>query len=84
MTCKVILFSSAVKDLSSLPHDARVRIALALRELQEFPSDRGIKKLRAPFDGYRKRVGEYRILFDAANGIVSVHRIKNRKDAYRA
>ena len=33
--------------------------------------------------GYRKRVGNYRILFDTENSTISVHAIRHRKDAYR-
>ena len=83
MACKVVLLSTAFKDLAELPTEVRVRIAVALRELQDFPTDRGIKKLRLPFDGYRKRAGDYRILFDTKGNTMFVHRIKNRKDAYR-
>lgn len=83
MACKVVLLSTALKDLSALSSDARTRIAAALRELQEFPNDRGIKKLKPPMGGFRKRVGDYRILFDVDGSTLSVYRIKNRKDAYR-
>ena len=79
MAYKVVLFSTALKDIASQPHDMRARVTGALRELQGFPHDRSIKKLKPPFDGYRKRVGDYRILFDVTNGTIAVHRIKNRK-----
>jgi mRNA-degrading endonuclease RelE of RelBE toxin-antitoxin system len=84
MTSKVVLLSTAENDLSKVPQAARVRIAVALRELAGFPASRqGIKKLKLPFEGFRKRVGDYRILFDFELETVFIYRIKNRKDAYR-
>ncbi len=84
MASKVVLFSTAEEDFESLPTKERWKIAEALRALQDFPSVRkNIKKLKPPFSGYRKRVGDYRILFDVEDDIVYVHRIKNRKDAYK-
>ncbi len=83
MIYSVVLFSSAIKDLEALPKEIRTRIGEALRVLQTFPHDRGIKKLKPPLGGYRKRVGDYRILFDVSPHTISVHRIKNRKDTYR-
>lgn len=86
MASKVVLLSSAEDDFSKLPRATRARVAQALRELADFPASRGgVKKLKPPFDGYRKRVGDHRILFDfsAEAGIVFVHRIKDRKDAYQ-
>ena len=82
MAYKVVLYSSAVKDLGALPIEVRPRIASALRDLADFPADRGIKKLKAPIGGFRKRVGDYRILFDVSRQTIGVHRIKHRKDAY--
>ena len=84
MASKVIVFSSAEDDLAKLPKTIHSRIAEALRDLAGFPIKRtSIKKLKPPFEGYRKRVGDYRILFDFEDTTVFVHRIKNRKDAYR-
>ena len=84
MVSKVIVFSSAEDDFAKFPRVVRVRMAGALRELAEFPLKRtNVKKLKPLFEGYRKRVGEYRILFDFEGDTVFVHRIKNRKDAYR-
>ena len=86
MTSKVILLSSAQRDFKALTENIRGRIADALRSLADFPEMRsGIKKMRPPFEGYRKRVGDYRILFDfnAESRVIFVHRIRDRKDAYR-
>ncbi len=84
MAYKVILFSSAVKDLEALSPKEKARIGEALRTLADFPTElKHIKKLQLPLHGYRRRVGNYRILFDIENTTISVHAIRHRKDAYR-
>ena len=83
MACKVVVLSQAVNDFASLPTEIQTRVAVALQQLEDFPNDHGIKKMRPPFKGYRKRVGDYRILFDVTGNTVWVRRVKNRKDAYR-
>ncbi len=84
MVYKVVLFGSAVKNFDALPPKEKIRVGEALRELVDFSSElRQIKKLQLPLHGYRKRVGNYRILFDIETSTIFVYAIKNRKDAYR-
>jgi len=83
MAYKIVLLSTAEKDMHALPQKPRSRVIAALLDLEQFPHDSGIKKLKVPIEGYRKRVGEYRILFDVSDHTILVHRIKHRKDAYR-
>ncbi|PYI95189.1 MAG: type II toxin-antitoxin system mRNA interferase toxin, RelE/StbE family, partial [Verrucomicrobia bacterium] len=52
----------AEKELAALPLQARERVASALRAMEDDPFPHGVKKLKAR-DGYRVRVGDYRILF---------------------
>ena len=84
MACRVVVLRRAVDDFASLPTEMRIRVGEALQQLESFPSDRGIKKMRPPFEGFRKRVGDFRILFDVTRNTILVRRIKNRRDAYRA
>ncbi len=43
-----------------------------------------VKQLSGAFDGLlRLRVGDYRILFDETAETITVHRIRNRREAYR-
>ncbi len=84
MASKLIFLSSATEELKKLPRNVQIRVAKAIDDLEAFPIRRiGIVKLKPPFDGYRKRVGDYRILFDYADDTVYVQRITDRKDAYR-
>lgn len=44
-----------------------------------------VKPLSGEFEGLlRLRVGNHRILFDETETTITVHRIRDRKDAYRA
>lgn len=84
MVYSVILFSSAEKDFEALPEKEKVRVGDTLRVLAASSNDLlGVKKLQLPLHGYRKRVGNYRILFDIEKTTIFVHAIKHRKDAYR-
>ena len=62
MSWAVEVQQPAEKDLVGLPSQVRKRIARALRALKDNPFPHGVKKLKAR-DGYRIRVGDYRILF---------------------
>jgi mRNA-degrading endonuclease RelE of RelBE toxin-antitoxin system len=44
-----------------------------------------VKALNGKFEGLlRLRVGNYRVLFDETPEVVTVHRIRDRRDAYRS
>ena len=61
-----------------------MRILDGLEELEENPRHKNVKKL-ADKEGYRLRVGDYRVLFsiDDQTRDILVYQIKQRKDAYR-
>lgn len=59
---------------------------LVVRSVEAFAEGRfpnaDVRKLRG-IDGYRLRVGRWRILFDYTEGVLLVRRVLDRKDAYR-
>ncbi len=60
------------------------QILQVVLELENFSKNsRNIKKLRTPFDSYRKRFRDYRILFKVDKNKIFVYAIKHRKDAYK-
>ena len=80
---KVNIDDKAVKDLSKI-HKAEVsRILAKIEELQKFPKIPNLKKLNNFEPPYRLRVGNYRVLFDVEESIITVYRIKHRKESYR-
>ena len=74
----------AEKELGALPPQIRERIANVLRAMKDDRFPHGVKKLKAR-EGYRIRVGNYRILFrvDRDAGIIWVGAIGHRKEIYR-
>lgn len=84
MTYHVVLRPSAEKELARLPQNAYELTAKKLLALQENPRPVGVKKL-AGRDGYRVRVGDYRILYAIDDGAhcVTVLAIRHRREAYR-
>jgi mRNA interferase RelE/StbE len=81
---KIRLSNKVVKYLELLPKKDFLKIDTAILSLKINPRPIGIKKL-VDIDGYRIRVGNYRILFtiDDDIKIVSIYKVAPRKDAYR-
>ena len=81
----VVKFKSrALKYLQSLDRAPRERIEARIRALAENPRGHGVIPLQGR-DGYRARVGVYRIVFTIDDGslVVLVLDIDHRRDVYR-
>ena len=74
----------AIKDIADLPKGYARLVAEHIDRLGEDPRPPGAKKLRGTTD-YSLRVGVYRILYDIDDSvrIVTVYRVKHRREAYR-
>jgi mRNA interferase RelE/StbE len=74
----------ARKEFARLPASLQARVARAILALEEEPFPRGNKKLKNR-DGWRIRVGDYRILYfaDAAARQITIGVIAHRRDVYR-
>ncbi|MEK9149974.1 MAG: type II toxin-antitoxin system RelE/ParE family toxin [Candidatus Desantisbacteria bacterium] len=75
--------SSVRKELDSIPDRYYQRVEEAIMALGLEPRPFGVKKIRP--DDWRIRVGDYRILYeiDDKRKMVTIYRVKHRKDAYR-
>ena len=80
---KVIIDENAIKDLSKLDKKLTKKIFSKIEELQNFPNITNIKKLVNFYPPYRLRVGDYRVLFDIKDEIVTVYKIRHRKKVYK-
>ena len=82
---KVILKPSADKALQKLPADVQRRIVAALDALAVEPRPHNVVKLAGDDNLWRVRVGEYRIVYEIHDGIITilVLRIAHRRDVYR-
>jgi mRNA interferase RelE/StbE len=65
MEWTVVLAGPARKSLKRVPASDKARILSALAEMQEDPFQGDIRKLQG-LPGFRRRVGNWRILFDVA------------------
>lgn len=74
---------SAIKQLEKLEYNIKERIVVALERLRIRPESCDIKKL-VGMQGYRFRVGDYRVIFDMEKGklIILVLQIGHRKNIY--
>jgi len=84
MPYKVFLKKSAEKELSRLHPEIHDRIVKRLVSLQNNPLPPGTKKLIGR-DGYRIRVGDYRILYIIyeREKRIEIISIAHRRDVYR-
>jgi mRNA interferase RelE/StbE len=74
----------AHRQIRRLPASTQERINNAIAGLAGDPRPIGTKKLTAR-EGYRVRVGDYRILYriDDEAKMVTIYRVMSRGDAYR-
>jgi mRNA interferase RelE/StbE len=79
----VVLSKKAQKQLDKLSDKIAEPILDAIAGLEENPRPVGYKKLKGR-DGYRVRVGNYRIIYDIFDSelIVDIITLGNRKDIY--
>lgn len=76
---KIIYSKKAEKFLRKQDSITRKRLILAIGKL---PLEGDIKKLQG-VDGYRLRVGDFRILFDVNGVIIDIIEIGNRGQIYK-
>ena len=79
---KVVLEKQAAKYLESLNTVMKYRINEALKDLAKEPPSGDILKLQGK-DGFRRRVGDYRIVFDITETEVIVYKIAPRGQVYK-
>jgi len=84
MSYSVIIENRAQKEFFKLPHQYGAAVRQAIDALAVNPRPHGVKKLAGSKDGYRVRVGVYRILYtiDDKRRLATIYRIRDRKDAY--
>ena len=79
---RVELTKKAARQLDRINEPLKSRIIAALKKLEHDPPEGDIKKLEGR-DGYRARIGGYRILFGIEADAVSVYQISPRGEAYQ-
>jgi mRNA interferase RelE/StbE len=76
------LSPQVAKYLNRLNEPDKSRILKALKKLELEPPQGDIKSLVGK-DGYRLRIGDYRLLFDIIDNTIIIHTIAPRGQAYK-
>ena len=81
---RVVLTSSAEKELKGLSAQLNARIVPRLENLVSNPRPPGCKKLKGGDKEWRIRVGDYRVVYtiEDAKLLVEVMRIRHRSEVY--
>ena len=78
----VLIDDKALKDLSKIHKEDVKKILSKIELLEEYPNVANIKKLTNFEPPYRLRVGNYRILFDIEDDVITIYKIKHRSKSY--
>lgn len=80
---KIEIKSSAAKELKKIPKKDRLRIVAKIKDLSVDPRPLGCQKLSGE-DKYRLRQGNYRILYQIKDHVLTVYIVKigDPKDVY--
>ncbi len=78
----IFIRESAKKDLKKLDKSLIKKIFEKIQALQNFPNTANVKKLKNFTPTHRLRVGDYRVLFDVEDELITIGRIKHKKEAY--
>lgn len=78
----VVYTIKAARQLRKIPRSDSVRILQACAALENFPDCTNVKALAQHTQGFRLRVGDYRILFDfdGTVRVVSIEEVKKRNE----
>lgn len=85
MTYTVIFTSAARRDVKRLPKGIQKEVIQAAESLATEPRPEGCEKLEGSSDIFRIRRGDYRILYQIADNIltITVVRARHRREVYR-
>lgn len=82
----LVINRSASKEIRNLSASARQRVLAAIEALAYDPRPRGCKKLRGTENDYRVRIGNYRVIYQIQDQVVTVIVLKvgHRRDIYES
>lgn len=82
MTFEVVWLDKALKELEDLDAAVARRIIKKARELSSEPFSKDVKRLRGtPY--FRVRIGDYRAIFSADAGVITILKVAHRKEIYK-
>ncbi|HNT36636.1 MAG TPA: type II toxin-antitoxin system RelE/ParE family toxin [bacterium] len=81
----ISITASAQRSIARLEKPIQRRIQQAIDRLEETPRPFGAEKMQGEPNGYRLRVGDYRILYEIGDRelLVLVVKVGHRREVYR-
>ena len=81
---RLIIKRSAERDLRHLPRPVFLRLNQRIVSLRDDPHPPGSRKLKGALEGWRIRVGDYRVIYqiDQESQTITVVRVRHRRDVY--
>ncbi|RPI64088.1 MAG: type II toxin-antitoxin system RelE/ParE family toxin [Planctomycetaceae bacterium] len=85
MPYRLEIKESARKQIIRLAKPDQRRVMAAIADLAETPRPDGVRKIVGADNAYRIRVGDYRIVYEIHDRVLTVYivRVGHRKDVYR-
>ncbi len=83
---EILIKASAEKEIRCLSSEMRKRITSAVLALRDEPRPSDVRKLKGrDEEGWRIRVGDYRVLYRIDDELrqVTIYRVGHRRDVYR-
>ena len=81
---KLFLTRRAAKEFDRLSPSLKKQIASVINDIEKDPFECDILKLKTPFEGYRIRTGNHRVLLVIEKKEITIYSIQHRKDSYRS
>lgn len=82
MRYEVAFTRRAAKDLEDINRSDVERILDRIQALRD-DLQGDVKRLTGTTSEYRLRIGDYRALFEVEDELITIHRVRHRKDVYR-
>ncbi|MFH0978345.1 MAG: type II toxin-antitoxin system RelE/ParE family toxin [Candidatus Woesearchaeota archaeon] len=79
---KIVWDAKAFQELEKLESTVSRRILKKVRQLEEDPFAKDVKKLKGS-DGFRLRIGDYRVIFAVDSGQIQVLKVGHKKNIYK-
>jgi Plasmid stabilisation system protein. len=80
---KIRFHPNVATEIRTIEQKTALRILQALHRYAKTSEGR-VKPLSGEFEGLlRLRVGNHRVLFDETEDTITIHRVRDRKEAYR-
>ena len=84
MKWRIVFARTAERELAKLSSEMQLRVARAIRALEDNPAPASAKRLKGRHE-FRLRVGDYRVLYvlEHESQVLTISAIGHRREVYR-